>query len=406
MTRATTTPKKSKSTPKPAAGKVASAKTVAVQVSHKKSADTRPKPAPARAAKSPVNKPAPAPVPKSAASASKAKGGAPAAVAPGRAGAAPVRKARGAPPAPAGKGRTPSVKRAQGKALDASVKVFQVCDEAWQLEMVDPRFEAFDVSHLEDMPPTLDLWLRVDKEMKSSQAQMWGLVSWQFAEQAGCSGEQWLAQMQAGSGVDVYFSGGDCRAEAVFHNPWLAGQAQWPGFLELAQGWCAANDIDPAELQTIMPSAMAAEQCLFVASRPFWGAFLPWLRRTLAKADKRMPAALKEMMLQRPNVDALHGTLPSHDFSSLVVERLLPLFLRTEGRSFKAQRIALPQREQALNVHEKLLREMKDVAHRTQSNWLAACWVNYRNLYLSQTKGKAWVQTHLRGITPPQLKFA
>jgi hypothetical protein len=57
-------------------------------------------------------------------------------------------------------------------------------------------------------------------------------------------------------------------------------------------------------------------------------------------------------------------------------------------------------------VHQKLLREMKDVAHRTQSAWLAACWVNYRNLYLGQTQPKPWVQKHLRSITPSEIKFA
>jgi hypothetical protein len=52
-----------------------------------------------------------------------------------------------------------------------------------------------------------------------------------------------------------------------------------------------------------------------------------------------------------------------------------------------------------------LLREMKDVAHRTQSAWLAACWVNYRNLYLGQTQPKLWIQKHLRAITPTEIKF-
>jgi hypothetical protein len=51
------------------------------------------------------------------------------------------------------------------------------------------------------------------------------------------------------------------------------------------------------------------------------------------------------------------------------------------------------------------LREMKDVAHRTQSAWLAACWVNYRNLYLSQTNTKAWCEKYLRVITPTEVRF-
>jgi hypothetical protein len=88
-----------------------------------------------------------------------------------------------------------------------------------------------------------------------------------------------------------------------------------------------------------------------------------------------------------------------------IVERLLGLFLRTEGRDLKAFKYSLPGLERELNVHTKLLREMKDVAHKTKSPWLAACWVNYRNLYLSQTNGAEWCKRYLRNITPTEVKF-
>ena len=54
----------------------------------------------------------------------------------------------------------------------------------------------------------------------------------------------------------------------------------------------------------------------------------------------------------------------------------------------------------------KLLREMKDVAHRTKSAWLGVCWVNYRNLYLTQVNGKEWSVKNLRAITPTDIKFS
>ena len=34
-----------------------------------------------------------------------------------------------------------------------------------------------------------------------------------------------------------------------------------------------------------------------------------------------------------------------------------------------------------------------------------ACWVNYRNLYLSQTNSKAWCEKYLRNITPTEVRF-
>jgi hypothetical protein len=85
---------------------------------------------------------------------------------------------------------------------------------------------------------------------------------------------------------------------------------------------------------------------------------------------------------------------------------LLPVFLKTAGKGLSAHKIALPKRDSELNVHLRLLREMKDVAHRTKSAWLAACWVNYRNLYLTQVNGKDWSKKFLRAITPADIKFS
>ena len=57
-------------------------------------------------------------------------------------------------------------------------------------------------------------------------------------------------------------------------------------------------------------------------------------------------------------------------------------------------------------MHLRLLREMKDVAHKTKSVWMAACWVNYRNVYVAQTNGREWCEKYLPGITPADVKFA
>jgi hypothetical protein len=53
-----------------------------------------------------------------------------------------------------------------------------------------------------------------------------------------------------------------------------------------------------------------------------------------------------------------------------------------------------------------MLRELKDTACRARSPWLAACWVNYRSLYLKQQHGKAWCGKYLRAVTPAGISFA
>jgi hypothetical protein len=172
--------------------------------------------------------------------------------------------------------------------------------------------------------------------------------------------------------------------------------------MELARAFFEANGLPLEQLSAISPSPLAATGGMLVGTTAFWAAYIPWLRKLLVTADKRMPPALRDLM---------HAPIPEMDpvgqlsYLPVIIDRLLPVFLRTEGQAFKATRIALPERDRELNVHQKLLREMKDVAHRTQSAWLAACWVNYRNLYLGQTQNKPWIQKYLRSITPTEIKF-
>ena len=89
-----------------------------------------------------------------------------------------------------------------------------------------------------------------------------------------------------------------------------------------------------------------------------------------------------------------------------ILERLFPIFMKSVGKKLSYQKIALPALDNQLNVHLRLLREVKNLAHSTKSPWMAAVWVNYRNLYLMQTNGKDWCAKYLRSITPTEIKFA
>jgi hypothetical protein len=40
------------------------------------------------------------------------------------------------------------------------------------------------------------------------------------------------------------------------------------------------------------------------------------------------------------------------------------------------------------------------------AGWLAVCWANYRNLYLTQVSGKEWTKKYLPAITPTEVKFS
>ncbi len=288
------------------------------------------------------------------------------------------------------------------RALNSPIRVFQMYAESWQRELLDSAVYALDVSRVDQHTLDLSVWTQLQANSATQGAQLWGAVSWRFAERTGMNGADWVRQIEAQPGADVYFSGADGQHEAVFHNPWLQAETQYPRFLELARAFFEANGLPLEQLSAISPSPVAATGGMLVATPAFWAAYIPWLRKLLVTADKRMPPALRDLM---------HAPIPGGDpllqlsYLPVIIDRLLPVFLRTEGQAFKVTRIALPERDRELNVHQKLLREMKDVAHRTQSAWLAACWVNYRNLYLGQTQSKPWIQKYLRTITPTEIKF-
>ena len=287
------------------------------------------------------------------------------------------------------------------RARNSPIRVFQMYAESWQRELLDSAFYALDVSRVDQHTLDLSVWTQLQANPATQGAQLWGAVSWRFAERTGMNGADWVRQIEAQPGADVYFSSADGQHEAVFHNPWLQAETQHPRFLELARAFFEANGLPLEHINAISPSPVAATGGMLVATPAFWSAYIPWLRKLLVTADKRMPPALR---------DAMHAPIPGADpvglsYLPVIIDRLLPVFLRTEGQAFKVTRIALPERDRELNVHQKLLREMKDVAHRTQSAWLAACWVNYRNLYLGQTQSKPWIQKYLRTITPTEIKF-
>ena len=290
------------------------------------------------------------------------------------------------------------------RALNSPIRIFQIYYEPWQRELLDPAFYPLDNSRGTSELMEFSVFEQLQRNAATQGASLWGALSWRFGEKTGMQGAEWVKQIVDHPGNDVYYCNPHPLNEALFHNMWMQGETSHPQFLEITKAFFAAADLDDKEITTVQATGSFAAANYFVASPKFWERFIPFVRKVMAAADKRMPPALRDLMHSRMADDRnLH---PGATYVPFIVERLFPVFMRSEGKDLKAYKIALPERERELNVHLKLLREMKDVAHRTQSAWLAACWVNYRNLYLSQTNGKAWCEKYLRNITPTEVRFA
>jgi len=289
------------------------------------------------------------------------------------------------------------------RAVNSPIRIFQIYFEAWQRELLDPAFYPLDNSRGSSELMEFAVFEQLQKNAATQGATLWGALSWRFGEKTGMLGNDWVKQIVDHPGYDVYFCNPHTHNEAIFHNMWLQGETSHPNFLEITRAFFQAAGLDEKEIMSIHPSSIYSAANYFVATPEFWARFIPYVRKVLVTADKKLPPMVRDVLHSKVADDkGLHG---GATYIPFIVERLFGLFMRTEAKDLKGYKIALPERERELNVHLKLLREMKDVAHRTQSAWLAACWVNYRNLYLSQTNTKAWCDKYLRAITPTEVRF-
>ena len=289
------------------------------------------------------------------------------------------------------------------RAINSPIRIFQIYFEAWQRELLDPAFYPLDNSRGTSELMEFAVFEQLQKNPATQGSELWGAMSWRFGEKTGMIGSDWVKQITDNPGYDVYFCNPYPANEAVYHNMWLQGEVSHPSFIEVCKAFFVAAGLDDKELNAIHPSTSFSAANYFVATPKFWDIFIPFVKRVLVTADKKMPPAIRDVLHSKVADDK--GLHAGATYVPFIVERLFPYFMHTEGKELKGFKISLPERERELNVHLKLLREMKDVAHRTQSAWLAACWVNYRNLYLSQTNSKAWCEKYLRPITPTEVRF-
>lgn len=307
---------------------------------------------------------------------------------------------------PTAKSPAPKAKAAPRakKAVASAPRIFQIYFEPWQRDLLDPAFEPFDNGKVASEWLEVDVFQRIAASKVASGAPLWGALSWRFAEKSGMTGDELIAAIAAAPGKDVYFCNPHPQNEALYHNMWQQGETAHPRFLAVARAVIEAAGLPANATDVLAPSEHFSAANYFVGTPAFWDRYLSFVRSVMARADQALPADMAKL-LHSTGADnrGLHG---GSTYQPFIVERLFPLFLATEGAGLAAHKIALPKREAELNVHLKLLREMKDVGWKTRSPWLAACWVNYRNLYLLQLHGQDWCRQYLRSVTPAELAFA
>lgn len=302
---------------------------------------------------------------------------------------------------------TPPVAGAQAPAVQSpasqsATRIFQIWYRQEHKPRLDPAFEPYDNSSARSALLEFRVLAELSQRSDLQQAPLWGALSWKFSEKTGMSGQEFKDAIAARPGYDAYFCNPHPETEAIYHNLWLQGETAHPNFLVLCREVFAVAGLPADMLTEIQPAEQFAACNYIVATPAFWKRYVGFVSRVLLAADRKLSATARAI-LYSPNADpgCMHANA---SYVPFLVERLLPVFLHTEGRDLRACKIAVRQPE--LNAHVKLLGEMKDLAVRSRSLWLATCWLNYRNLYLDKLHGVAWSRKYLSMLTPARIHFA
>lgn len=284
------------------------------------------------------------------------------------------------------------------------LRIFQIHYADWHRPLLDPAFVPFDNCGVPDELLEFAVFENLAGSDRTDGATLWGALSWRFAEKTGMSGAELITAIEAAPGHDVYYCNPFPDLEALYHNLWVQGETTHQDFLSLVRPLLAAAGVAAEETMLVEPSTGFSTANYFIGSPAFWAAYIPFVRRIIAAVDRDLtPAVQAALHSTAGDARGVHG---GATYLPFIVERLFPLFMRTDGAALSAHKVALPTAEAAMDVHLVMLRDLKDAAWRTRSPWLAACWANYRSLYLKQHHGKAWCGKFLRAITPTDIRFA
>ncbi|MDB5685548.1 MAG: hypothetical protein JWR77_137, partial [Rhizorhabdus sp.] len=239
-------------------------------------------------------------------------------------------------------------------APDGPVRIFQIYYESWHRDLLDPAFAPFDNIGTPTELMEFDIFEKIARSKAIEGADYWGALSWRYTEKTGLTGADLLKVIEANPDVDVFYCNPHVTNEAIYHNMWVQGETCHVDFLEISKALFEATGLPIAEFELTMPSTGYSSANYFVARPAFWNAYLPFIRKVVTLAEQKLSPEMRQKLHSQAADDrGLHG---GSTYLPFIVERLFPLFMRTLGSKLKGHRVALPSKEQELNIHLRLLR--------------------------------------------------
>jgi hypothetical protein len=243
------------------------------------------------------------------------------------------------------------------------------------------------------------------KDAKSKYGQqataLWGMTTADVRARTAMTAADFQRAIAIRPGYDLYVCSPAPELEALYPNLWSHLQVAIPKFQPTLRSVFKTLRWDIDQLLELQPSVTFSTSHYYIGSSKFWNSYCDFLQETITDITERGTKSANRFLHQ----SAATGPAATATHWSLFTDRLLPVFLRLKSNGLKVARIPIPAAEQKLNTHLKKLREMKDVAHHTKSQWLASCWLHYRNTYLLNVAGRDWCQRNLPLMTPSDIRF-
>lgn len=230
---------------------------------------------------------------------------------------------------------------------------------------------------------------------------LWGMTTADVRARTAMTMADFQRAIAIRPGYDLYVCSPAPELEALYPNLWSHLQVAAPKFQPTLKSLFKTLRWDIAQLQELQPSVAFSTSHYYIGSSKFWDPYCDFLEDTLNSITMHGTKSANRFLHQSTTTSST--TTANH--WSLFIDRLLPIFLRLKSNGLRVARIPIPAAEQKLNTHLKKLREMKDVAHHTKSQWLASCWLHYRNTYLMNVAGRDWCQRNLPLMTPSDIHF-
>jgi hypothetical protein len=315
----------------------------------------------------------------------------------------PTSKAKQLPPSISIKETATVIGNAKLLNPNVEIKIFQIYFRPEHKKKLDPHMVPFDNSRRKNHLLEYDVFRRLARSDETKSCDYWGAVSWKFPESMGFSGSTFKSFMAKNPGYDVYFCNPHPAIEGVYENLWVQGELSHPNFIELSSRFLKAAELDANAVRTVVPSGYIASANYFVANEKFWTLYLAFVDRALQKAEENLDSSVIATLLS-PVADA-KGLHNGANYVPFIVERLLTEFLLLHSKTLRAIKVQSPKLENKLSDHHKSLRALKDLATRSQSDWLLDCWRNYRNLLLSALAEPKALEPFVPVLTNKSVKF-